>query len=65
MTTPYWNGNGLSNIRLDICLTGATEGEIGRLVAAGQIDKADAVLDKYHAVFADQVCRVDSCWIIW
>ncbi|MEC9077293.1 MAG: DNA polymerase III subunit alpha [Pseudomonadota bacterium] len=38
-----------------ICLTGATEGEIGRLVAAGQIDKADAVLDKYHAVFADRL----------
>ena len=26
-----------------ICLTGATEGEIGRLVAAGQTDKADAL----------------------
>lgn len=38
-----------------ICLTGATEGEIGRLVAAGQIDKADAVLDKYHALFADRL----------
>ena len=38
-----------------ICLTGATEGEIGRLVAAGQIDKADAVLDKYHAVFVDRL----------
>ena len=38
-----------------ICLTGATEGEIGRLVAAGQVDKADAVLDKYHAVFADRL----------
>ena len=36
-------------------MTGATEGEIGRLVAAGQIDKADAVLDKYHAVFADRL----------
>ena len=38
-----------------ICLTGATEGEIGRLVAARQIEKADAVLDKYHAVFADRL----------
>ncbi|MGB1967390.1 MAG: PHP domain-containing protein, partial [Litorivicinaceae bacterium] len=38
-----------------ICLTGATEGEIGRLVSAGQTDKADAVLDKYHAVFADRL----------
>ena len=36
-----------------ICLTGATEGEIGRLVAAGQTDKADAVLDKYHQLFGD------------
>jgi DNA polymerase-3 subunit alpha len=36
-------------------LTGATEGEIGRLVAAGQTDKADAVLDKYHALFADRL----------
>ena len=26
-----------------ICLTGATEGEIGRLVATGQHDKAGAV----------------------
>lgn len=38
-----------------ICLTGATEGEIGRLVAAGQIDKADQVLARYHAVFADRL----------
>ncbi len=38
-----------------ICLTGATEGEIGRLVSSGQTDKADAVLDKYHAVFADRL----------
>ena len=38
-----------------ICLTGATEGEIGRLVAAGQSDKADMVLDKYLSVFADRL----------
>ena len=38
-----------------ICLTGATEGEIGRLVAAGQTDKADAVLDKYHQLFGDRL----------
>ena len=38
-----------------ICLTGATEGEIGRLVAAGQHDKAGAVLEKFHSVFADRL----------
>ena len=38
-----------------ICLTGATEGEIGRLVAAGQHDKAGDVLEKYHSVFADRL----------
>ena len=38
-----------------ICLTGATEGEIGRLVSAGQQDKAGTVLEKYHSVFADRL----------
>ena len=38
-----------------ICLTGATEGEIGRLVVAGQHDKASTALEKYYSVFADRL----------
>ncbi|MBU29821.1 MAG: DNA polymerase III subunit alpha [Gammaproteobacteria bacterium] len=38
-----------------ICLTGATEGEIGRLVVAGQHDKASTALEKYHSVFTDRL----------
>lgn len=38
-----------------ICLTGATEGEIGRLVAAGQAEKADQVLVRYAGLFGDRL----------
>ncbi|MDB9862802.1 DNA polymerase III subunit alpha [Litorivicinus sp.] len=38
-----------------ICLTGATEGEIGRLVATNQLVKADQVLKRYHNLFQDKL----------
>ena len=38
-----------------ICLTGSTEGEIGRLIAIHQKEKANLVLQKYHETFADRL----------
>ncbi len=38
-----------------ICLTGSTEGEIGRLVSVDQKEKADLVIQKYHQVFGDRL----------
>ena len=38
-----------------ICLTGSTEGEIGRLISVDQKEKADVILQRYHEVFADRL----------
>lgn len=38
-----------------ICLTGSTEGEIGRLVASGHLEKATETLTRYHALFGDRL----------
>ena len=38
-----------------ICLTGSTEGEIGRLISVDQKEKADIILQRYHEVFADRL----------
>ena len=38
-----------------ICLTGATEGEIGRLVASGHDEKAIEVLKRYQELFGDRL----------
>ncbi|WP_299836536.1 DNA polymerase III subunit alpha [uncultured Jannaschia sp.] len=38
-----------------ICLTGGPDGAVGRLVADGQVSKAEAVLDRLHAIYGDRL----------
>ncbi|PWJ21942.1 DNA polymerase III subunit alpha [Jannaschia seohaensis] len=38
-----------------ICLTGGPDGPIGRLVAAGQEAKAEALLDRLHGIYGDRL----------
>ncbi|MCP5038904.1 MAG: DNA polymerase III subunit alpha [Rhodobacteraceae bacterium] len=38
-----------------ICLTGAADGPLGRLIQAGQEDKAGALLDQLEAAFSDRL----------